>query len=228
LIKSIVQVCEDIVHVDPLTSSIPSSSTAILSKQFATEIHASTKPYPAWWSDVDESKVLRRRKRMGDAVLERNVCFVEIGSVEEGATMTRYLEQQLDKAIVAPTSSSNDFIGMLSGRGGAQVDVVLYLVSSGMSSCSAYDGLVPCSVSYLLIIHRHLSGGLRAHTATLRDGQRCSRPEQDRPTFTRRNSKLEESMSAEASCLSDRAIQRGRLTLFTRLSNLPLCHLLHS
>lgn len=130
LIKSIVQVCEDIVHVDPLASSNPSSSTVTGSRQSATEIHASTKPYPAWWSDVDESKILRRRKSMGDAVLERNVCFVEIGSVEKGARVIRYLEQQLQRAIIACTSSSNDFIGMLSGRGGAQVDVVLYLVSS--------------------------------------------------------------------------------------------------
>lgn len=81
---------------------------------------------------MDESKILRRRKSMGDAVLERNVCFVEIGSVEKGARVIRYLEQQLQRAIIACTSSSNDFIGMLSGRGGAQVDVVLYLVSSGM------------------------------------------------------------------------------------------------
>jgi hypothetical protein len=144
LIKSIVQVCEDIVHVDPLSSSNPSSSTNKLPKQSATEIHASTKPYPAWWSDVDESKILRRRKSMGDAVLERNVCFVEISSVEKGAAMTRYLEQQLDRAVVASTSSSNDFIGMLSGRGGAQVDVVLYLVSSSKFSCFASGGPMDC------------------------------------------------------------------------------------
>ena len=70
---------------------------------------------------------------MGDAVLERNVCFVEIGSVEKADSMVRYLEQQLQRAVVASTSSSNDFIGLLSGRGGAQVDVLLYLLSSGTS-----------------------------------------------------------------------------------------------
>lgn len=42
-----------------------------------TEIYASTKAYPSWWSEVDESKVLRRRKSMGDSVLERNLCFVD-------------------------------------------------------------------------------------------------------------------------------------------------------
>lgn len=120
----------------------------MLSKQSATEIHASTKPYPAWWSDVDESKILRRRKSMGDAVLERNVCFVEVGSSDKGAAMLRYLEQQLDRAVVAPTSSSNDFVGMLSGRGGAQVDVVLYLVSSGI-----FSGSKNGSITLLLVFH---------------------------------------------------------------------------
>ena len=134
LIKSIVQVCEDIVHVDPLASSNPNSSLVTGSGQYITEIHASTKPYPAWWSDIDESKILRRRKSMGDAVLERNVCFVEVANVEKADTVIRYLEQQLERAIVASSRSSNDFIGMLSGRGGAQVDVVLYLVSSGKAS----------------------------------------------------------------------------------------------
>jgi hypothetical protein len=132
LIKSIVQVCEDIVHVDPLSSSnaTPASSTGL--RQTTTEIHASTKPFPAWWSDVDESKILRRRKSMGDAVLERNVCFVEVDSREKADTTIRYLEQQLQRAVFASTNSSNDFIGMLSGRGGAQVDFILYLISSGM------------------------------------------------------------------------------------------------
>ena len=132
LIKSIVQVCEDIVHVDPLAPSNPPTNKAIESRETATEIYASTKPYPAWWSDVDESKILRRRKSMGDVVLERNICFVEIRTAERGGAVLRYLEQQLQRAIVALSSSSNDTIGMLSGRGGAQVDVVLYLISHGI------------------------------------------------------------------------------------------------
>lgn len=42
-----------------------------------TEVFASTKAYPAWWSDLEESRILRRRKSMGDSVLERNLCFVD-------------------------------------------------------------------------------------------------------------------------------------------------------
>jgi hypothetical protein len=42
-----------------------------------TEVYASTRAYPAWWSDLEESRILRRRKSLGDSVLERNLCFVD-------------------------------------------------------------------------------------------------------------------------------------------------------
>lgn len=91
LIKAIVQTCEDIVHVDPLTSTtvaMPESrrgsrsksrngSTGSIATSEVTEIYASTRAYPSWWSDLEESRVLRRRKSLGDSVLERNLCFVD-------------------------------------------------------------------------------------------------------------------------------------------------------
>lgn len=91
LIKAIVQICEDIVHVDPLAPtpvSIPepkrrsskSSKRGSVNMQTTTqitEVYASTRAYPPWWSDLEESRVLRRRKSMGDSVLERNLCFVD-------------------------------------------------------------------------------------------------------------------------------------------------------
>lgn len=92
LIKAIVQICEDIVHVDPLSTTplaVPETrrkgsgrksrngSADMQSTLQLTEVYASTKAYPAWWSDLEESRVLRRRKSMGDSVLERNLCFVD-------------------------------------------------------------------------------------------------------------------------------------------------------
>ena len=85
------QTCEDIVHVDPLVTSptsAPQSRKSSRSKSRSgnadlqtttqiTEVFASTRAYPAWWSDLEESRVLRRRKSMGDSVLERNLCFVD-------------------------------------------------------------------------------------------------------------------------------------------------------
>jgi hypothetical protein len=92
LIKAIVQTCEDIVHIDPLSATpitVPetrrktsrtksrSGNADMQSTSQVTEIYASTRAYPAWWSDLEESRILRRRKSMGDSVLERNLCFVD-------------------------------------------------------------------------------------------------------------------------------------------------------
>ncbi|KAL2155936.1 hypothetical protein VTH82DRAFT_678, partial [Thermothelomyces myriococcoides] len=121
LIKAIVQSCEHIVHVDPITPSTalsssvvvgragltgatsttaatagvgsvrqkvggrrqsiresaqgPTTTTSTTTTTQITEIYASTKPYPEWWSEVDDPRVLQRRKRLGDSVLDRNLCF---------------------------------------------------------------------------------------------------------------------------------------------------------
>lgn len=125
MIKSIVQLCEDIVHVDPLSTSQTSETPRL------TETHASTRPYPAWWSELDESRILKRRKSMGDSVLERNLCFVDTASSKRLDHIIHYAEQQLMRAIEATNSGRHDFTSMLSGQGGSQVDVVLYLMSKG-------------------------------------------------------------------------------------------------
>ena len=139
LIKSIVQACEDIVHVDPLTPTSTSSkaaSASITASRYSpqppiTEIYASTKPYPLWWSDLEESRILRRRKSVGDSVLERNLCFVDTSSSTKLEHIIRYTEQQLALAMNSMAAVSHDFAGLLSGRGGSQVDVILYLITKG-------------------------------------------------------------------------------------------------
>jgi hypothetical protein len=110
LIKAIVQSCEHIVHVDPITPpallsssvtrSMPSVMGASARKQRAgrrrqqsattsqiTEIYASTKPYSEWWSEVDDFRLLRRRKSLGDAVLDRNICFVDTPGYGSGSSV---------------------------------------------------------------------------------------------------------------------------------------------
>lgn len=95
LVKAIVQSCKHIVHVDPIAPSsmavIPrntsfspgrrgsrrQASKSDISTCQITEVFASTKPYPEWWSELDGSQILRRRKSVGDAVLDRNICFVD-------------------------------------------------------------------------------------------------------------------------------------------------------
>jgi hypothetical protein len=96
LIKAIVQSCSHIVHVDPIlpspvtlmprTNSNPSpgrrgsrrsGSRPHASTGQITEVFASTKPYPEWWSELDDSRILKRRKSIEDVVLDRNICFID-------------------------------------------------------------------------------------------------------------------------------------------------------
>ena len=151
LIKSIVQVCEDIVHVDPLSPNPPSlenlssrkSKTNSKTVQFTAtnhimEVYASTKAYPSWWSDFEDSTVLRRRKSGGDTVLERNVCFVDTPGYDSGTSVLasmdsvlQYIEAQMAKNTSFSSMSDVDLLSMLGGSGGFQVDVVLYLFTKG-------------------------------------------------------------------------------------------------
>lgn len=152
LIKSIVQTCEDIVHVDPLSPNHPSidqlpsrkskskaSSASVRSTNKITEVYASTKAYPTWWSDIEGSNVLRRRKSMGDTVLERNLCFVDTPGYSHGMSrmesiesILQYVEAQYGKSFADTIGSKGDFVSLLSGSGGFQVDVVLYMIAQGM------------------------------------------------------------------------------------------------
>jgi hypothetical protein len=140
LIKSIVQKCEDIVHVDPLPAGRPPTATpSSKSKQgletpeqpHVSEINASTRPYPSWWSDIEDSRILRRRRSMGDTVLDRNLCFVDTTGNDKSNSIYEYMALQLQKAIMASAVGSHDFATLLSGSGGSQVDVVFYLLSKG-------------------------------------------------------------------------------------------------
>lgn len=150
LIKSIVQICEDIVHVDSLD---PPPSVSSLERRrpsrshsgpvptrgmpaAISEFYASTKPYPSWWSDLEDSRVLRRRKSIGEVVLERNLCFVDTGPTSlsrAGHTdaVLQYMRQQLHRATTALAGSGVDFQNLLAGNGGSQVDAILYLISIG-------------------------------------------------------------------------------------------------
>lgn len=99
-----------------------------------TEIHASTKPYPHWWTDVEETRVLRRRKSSIDTVLERNICFVDTPGYMEGSEqddmnlVTEYCESQLQQTASVITLDEGKMVEVISGSGGILVDVILYLL----------------------------------------------------------------------------------------------------
>ncbi|KAJ9622477.1 hypothetical protein H2203_006701 [Taxawa tesnikishii (nom. ined.)] len=156
LIKSILRSCEDIVHVDPVGTSAssilahsPRRSRSQSDREAyektcqITEFNASTKAYPSWWMEMEESRILKRRKSMGDVVLERNICFVDTpgwsqgefskeDDIQEGtAHVATYIEGLCRRNAALGTLSDSDLLQMLSGGGGCQVDAVLYLFGSG-------------------------------------------------------------------------------------------------
>ncbi|KAL9041702.1 MAG: hypothetical protein Q9214_004016 [Letrouitia sp. 1 TL-2023] len=147
-IKSVVQSCEDIVYVDQLSPNSPAMAQLrsrmttknerlmFTATDQITEIWASTRAYPQWWLDMEESKVLRRRRSIGDFVLERNLCFVDTPgysralSITEGMnSVVAYVEQQFGQPFSSTNTSDSELVSLLSGNGGTQVDVVFYLIA---------------------------------------------------------------------------------------------------
>ncbi|KAI2470620.1 hypothetical protein F4781DRAFT_390002 [Annulohypoxylon bovei var. microspora] len=147
MVKAVVQICEHIVHVDPISSqtepNMHKSQSALPRKSSnsssgISEIYASTKPYPEWWSTVDELHISERRKSLGDSVLERNVCFVDTPGYRNGSSAmenimpcVEYVESHLNK-MSSDSLSDSDMLNVLGGGGGFQVDVVFYLISQKM------------------------------------------------------------------------------------------------
>ncbi|QIW97239.1 hypothetical protein AMS68_002757 [Peltaster fructicola] len=136
LIRNMFRLCEDIVHIDGITSSTASLSTAtsnnssILPTATITELHASTKPVPTWWSDVRDGRSWWRRKSFTDGVLERNLRFVDTPGVNSNAEALQILKEvdtwyrhgmQLDNL------TDSQLLALLSGRGDSHLDAVLYL-----------------------------------------------------------------------------------------------------
>ncbi|KAL8737465.1 MAG: hypothetical protein Q9181_001653 [Wetmoreana brouardii] len=149
LIKSIVQLCEDIVHVDPVSMTASSvdqdwksaekDRVSTLSTSHVNEVYASTKAYPGWWTELEENKPLRRRKSIDEPVLERNICFVDTPGYGRGLSITEgiedvisYVDAQLARSLSVAVSNRGELVSMLCGEGGTQVDVVLYFIGRGI------------------------------------------------------------------------------------------------
>ena len=149
LIRSIVQLCEDIVHID---SPIPSSASPKKDSKSKsrigglpynrtkkiTQIFASTKSYPPWWSDLEDSKLLKRRRSGNDTVLERNVCFIDTPGFDSGTSVlegienvAKYIETQMNRTLGITNLEDTELLSLLGGSGGSQVDAVLYIADRG-------------------------------------------------------------------------------------------------
>ena len=103
-----------------------------------TEISASTRAYPAWRSDLEENRSLRRRKSMESTILERNLNIVDTSehnsALPDDATqdhVVEYLESLFRRNCSLSSMSDKDILDMLTGHGGVQVDVLLFVFSAG-------------------------------------------------------------------------------------------------
>lgn len=140
LIKSIFRNCEDIVHVDPASQTTPNQpiatakNTSHETRTEVTEIYASTRPYPFWWSDMESSRGLWRRKSFGESILERNLCFIDTPGIDHQGATERILQEV--ESLHSHNSrlenmSDNQLLNLFSGEGGTFVDAVLYLFRPG-------------------------------------------------------------------------------------------------
>lgn len=149
LIRSIMQSCQDIVHVDPcniaptITSQSWLSDTRHEQQQFShtkniVEINASSKAYPRWWSETDTSRGLKRRWSTGGAILDRNICFVDTPGWESSGfehehmqmvvdDIVTYLEEALRRNTCLGQLDDSEVLGSLTTGGGVQVDAILYV-----------------------------------------------------------------------------------------------------
>ena len=98
--------------------------------QSITEIPASTRAYPAWWTELDESRVLRKRRRssVNETVLERNVCFIDSQSDHSLQNVVQHVEGLFWRNQSFTSYSDSELLSIFSGNGGVQVDVVLYML----------------------------------------------------------------------------------------------------
>lgn len=94
---------------------------------------------------------MRRRKSLGDSVLERNLCFVDtpgygyktsvclpllrsparadnIQYLECISPVVEYMESHFKKAMSLDSMTESNMVNLLSGNGGSQVDLVLYAI----------------------------------------------------------------------------------------------------
>jgi hypothetical protein len=134
LITSLYQCCEDIVHVDP-----PSSSSDAIDMGHDVSFPwtgLATRQYPAWWTDFESRRMLLRRKSIGDGKLERNLCFVDTPGIDRQGAAKQVLEyfcKSLQRTASIEKMTDSELVQLLSGDGGVQIDAVLWLFDAASS-----------------------------------------------------------------------------------------------
>ncbi|KAK4547067.1 hypothetical protein LTR36_001288 [Oleoguttula mirabilis] len=140
LIQSILRSCDDVVHVDSAVTNTINNSPSI------TETHASTRPYPSWWTDFENRRMLLRRKSVGDGVLERNICLVDTPGLDEESDVQqvlRYFNSTQLRTASLEKMTDSELINLLSGDGGVQIDAALWLFDPATVSSASASEMMP-------------------------------------------------------------------------------------
>ncbi|KAK3057812.1 hypothetical protein LTR09_000887 [Extremus antarcticus] len=136
LIQSICRACEDVVHVDSTPNHVRPAAEVTCNDSASSgtrrheEIGASTRSYPAWWTDFESSRMLRKPKPIGEGALERNITFIDTPGLHDGHHVQQVLDffkASLSRLTTMGKMGDSELVGMLSGEGGVQIDAVVYM-----------------------------------------------------------------------------------------------------
>lgn len=135
-INSVFRTSEHIVHVDQVAQTSSSQTSLATNTEnynnpsTFTEILASTRPYPSWWTDAERSRSLHRRSSIGEGVLERNLTFIDTPPLDDDDSVQRVLDHVklgLRRASSFESLSDSEIVSLLGGEGGVQIDAIVYL-----------------------------------------------------------------------------------------------------
>ena len=147
LIKALAQSTEDIVHIDYFPQEqdndvekekkTKKSEDDRAQPQHRTEFHASTRPYPAWWSqEADHHVTKRRRTSTGDdLILDRNLHFLETRA--EGTADIDSCITALERTLHSQRSSDPVSLRLLSNDTGTLIDLICYVTDKEPADAQA-------------------------------------------------------------------------------------------
>ncbi|KAF2161755.1 hypothetical protein M409DRAFT_69560 [Zasmidium cellare ATCC 36951] len=133
-INSVLRSSEHIVHVDPAVvgpSTHPSyNGDDDNCRPVFSELHASTRPLPSWWTDFESRRMLHRRKSIGEGALDRNLTFIDTRGLDDDRDIQRlleYVKSDMQRTARLDSMGDSELVNLLSGDGGAQIDAIIYL-----------------------------------------------------------------------------------------------------
>lgn len=122
-INSVLRSSEHIVHVDPAVVGAPNHGILNTGADddyspIFTEICASTRPFPSWWTDFESRRMLHRKKSVGEGALERNLTFIDTPGLDEDRGIQQLLDHMrsdLQRTARLDNLGDSELVNLLSG-----------------------------------------------------------------------------------------------------------------